>query len=366
MNHLQAIILAGKTSERLLTNQTKLTEKICGKEMIVYPLQLLKKLKIPSTLVIGYQLEQIKKILESYNHSSVSIVHQQESLGSGHALFLTKSFWQKEHILLMNADMPLLTEEVIINLYNTHLKTNADLSFITAHGMDVENKNYCRIVIDNNKIQVLKKTDSIQDNENQCCISGGVYIAKRSFLETYIDSLTKNNQDHEYHLPELVQIASDHHHKIVTSPVSIDSIRCVDTLADLWAIEHIKRSQIIRHWMEHGVRIANALSVMIDESVIIEPGAFIDSGVHLLGKTEIKKNSIIGAYSCITNSIIDMNCTIKSHVVIANSTIAAHTIIPPFSHINKQNDPASTLEEETNQTFTGAIKTKYINNSQNI
>ncbi len=361
--NIQAVVLAGKTSENLQPNKIKFIEKICGKEMIMYPLQLLKKLQIPTTIVVGEQPEHIKKIVEYYKNYDINIVHQQQSLGGGHAVMLTKPFWQKDHILLIGADIPLLTEDIIIKLYNKHVTTDADLSFITAHGIDIENKNYCHIVINDNKINVIKKNDALQDLDNQCCISGGVYIAKKSFLEKHIQLLTKNETDHEYHLPELVQIASNNHCKIVTSPVSIDSIRCVDTLADLWAIEHIKRSQIIRHWMEHGVRIANALNVMIDENVIIEPGAYIGSGAHLLGKTIIKSDVSIGAYSYITDSIIETNSIIKPHVVISKSTISAHSTIQPFTHINKQNDPESLHKEESVQTFTGAMKTKHFDSN---
>lgn len=359
--NLQAVVLAGATSERFQNNKTKFVEKICGKEMVMYSLQLLKKLQIPTTLVVGHQHEKIQEILNAHEKIDLNIIRQEDSLGSGHAVMLTQPLWKEDHILLMGADIPLLTEDVIIKLYNKHVKTDADISFITAHGIDTENKNYCRIVINDNKIHVLNNTESTQDLDSQCCISGGVYIAKKSFLEKSIHLLTKSNINQEYYLPELVQIASNNNCKIVTSPVSIDVVRCVDTLADLWAIEHIKRSQIIRYWMDHGVRVANALNVMIDESVSIEPGVFINSGVHLLGNTIIKKDVIIGAYAHIENSIIDAHCVIKSHVVLNNVTIPEHTTVQPFTYIEK-NDLDKQQQDVHAQLFTGAIKTKHIDN----
>lgn len=367
--NLQAIVLAGEASERFQTNKPKFLEKICGKEMVLYPLQLLKKLKIPTTLVVGYQQDEMQDVIASYK-KDINVVIQKEQLGSGHAATLTQEFWNKEHILLMGADIPLLTEDVINKLYKKHIKTDADISFITAHGIDIENKNYCRISINNNKINVLKGTEPNHDQENQCCISGGVYIVKKNFLEKNITSLTKSIISNEYYLPELVQIASNKNGKVVTSPVSIDVIRSVDSFADLWAIEHIKRSQIIRHWMDNGVRVANALNVIIDESVTIEPGVFINSGVHLLGKTTIKKNSFIGAYSFIENSTIESLSTINSHVIINNAVITANSTIAPFTVVSnqpklKKTEENSKLSVKSNQktknerkTFTGAIKTK--------
>lgn len=367
--NIQAVVLAGGVSERFQTGKTKLIEKICGKEMLLYPLQLLEKLNIPTTLVTGFQQERIHKVLEKNNIKNISTVHQEEPLGSGHAASLTQSNWNKDHVLLMGADIPLLTQEIIKKLYNKHIKTDSDISFITAHGIDIENKNYCRIVINDNKIHVLDHTKTPTDLDSQCCISGGVYIAKKSFLDKYIGKLNKGSICSEYYLPELVQIASNNNCKIVTSPVSIDAIRCVDTLSDLWAIEHIKRSQIIQHWMNKGVRFANAINVMIDENVIIEPGAYIGSGAHLLGTTVIKSQATVGAYSYIKNSTIESEASVKSHVVITNSTIQAHTTVLPFTHIDEQEHVINAVMQKSNKTasrFTGAVKTKHVNNQQDL
>ncbi len=358
---IQAIVLAGKNTDGQYP-KIKFLEKICGKEMIIYPLQLLESLHIPTTLVIGFPYPQIKKTLEFYNFCKLNIIEQTESLGNGHATMLTESLWTNEHILLINADIPLITDEVISRLINKHIKTDADISFITAHGIDIEHKNYCRVVINDNKIQVLKNSDMAQDPHNQCCISGGVYVAKKSFLQKHIHQLTQSSINHEYYLPELVQIASNHHGKVVTFHVSIDAIRHVDTLADIWAIEHIKRSQIIQHWMNQGVRIANALTVMIDESVQLEPGVFIDSGVHLLGNSIIKQNTHLGAHAYIENSTIEAHAIINPHVYIKNAHIPAHATIEPFTLINKkaqaQLKNKSGAQEKT-KTFTGAIKVKH-------
>ena len=57
----QAILLAGGKSQRFQTGRTKLVEKICGKAMILYPVELLKKLQIPTTIVIGFQQDAVLK-----------------------------------------------------------------------------------------------------------------------------------------------------------------------------------------------------------------------------------------------------------------------------------------------------------------
>ncbi|MDP3788734.1 MAG: NTP transferase domain-containing protein [Candidatus Chromulinivorax sp.] len=355
--NLQAILLAGGTSIRFNTEKTKLTEKICGKEMIVYPLDLLQRMNIPTTMVVGFQKEKVLEVLTTHNIKNITIATQNEQLGTGHAVAVSQPFWNKDHILIINGDIPLMTSEVIQKLYNKHIKTDADISFATAHSLDEANDSYCRIVINDNKIRVIERRDDNLDMEAQCCVSAGIYIMKKDFLEAHIHKLSKSNITGEFYLPELIQIASNHNCKIVTTPISFDVARGVNTLAELWVVEHIKRSQLISYWMNHGVRFAISLNVMIDCDVVIEPGVYIGSAAHLLGKTIIKKNANIGAFAYIKNSVIEENAKIKSHTVIIKSTIEAYEVVPPFTQISYQ-QKADTLKKTTKNAsplFTGAI-----------
>ena len=339
LENIQAIILAGGISERFHTGKTKLIEKICGTEMILYPIKLLKNLEIPITLVIGYQYEKIKNIIQK-NYPLCNFVLQNEPLGTGHALQITQHIWSQDHILVMHADIPLLTADVINKLYRKHIKSDADISFITAHVDDDSNQS-SRVIIKNNSIKLSQESNDELDSSH-CCISAGIYLIKRSFLEANIHSLTKNETTGEIFIQELVQIASEQQAKIVTQQVSFHIIRSVETLADLWAIEHIRRSNLIQYWMDHGVRFANTLNVIIEENVTIEPGSFIDAGVILTGSTIVKKSCSVGAYTQINNSIIEDGSTIPSNMIISNASITKHTALTPFTQYqgNTQNPVA--------------------------
>jgi bifunctional UDP-N-acetylglucosamine pyrophosphorylase/glucosamine-1-phosphate N-acetyltransferase len=356
--NLQAILLAGGKSIRFNTEKTKLTEKICGKEMFLYPLEVLQRMQIPTTIVVGFEKEKILEVVAEKNIKNVSIATQEEQLGTGHAVAVSQSFWKEDHILVINGDIPLMTCDVILKLYNKHIKSDADISFATAHSLDEANDSYCRIVINDNKIRVIERRDENLDMEAQCCVSAGIYIMKKEFLEKNIGKLTKSQFTGEYYLPELIQIASNENCKIVTTPISFDLARGVNTLAELWVVEHIKRSQLISYWMNHGVRFAISLNVMIDCDVILEPGVYIGSGAHLLGKTIVKKDANIGAFAYIKNSIIQERAKIKSHSVVISSTIGHDEVINSFTQINRQiiSSPMKRKVQPSSPLFMGAIK----------
>lgn len=328
LENVQSIILAGGISERFHTGKTKLLEKICGTEMILYPIKLLKTLDTPINIVIGYQYEKIKSITQK-KFPGCNFVLQHEPLGTGHALQITQHTWSKDHILVMHADIPLLTADALLKLYRKHIKSDSDISFITAH-VDDDYNEASRVIIKNDSIE-LSNESSQEIDPYHCCISAGVYLIKRSFLEAYINSLSKDETTGEYFLQELVQIASKEKAKIVTTQVNFDNIRSVETLADLWAVEHIQRSKLIQYWMDHGVRFANTLNILIEENVQIEPGTFISPGVMLTGSTIIKKGCTIGAFSQINDSIIEDSTVVPSHMIISNATITKHTTLQPFT-----------------------------------
>ena len=79
--NVQAIILAAGKSSRLKTGKTKLVEKICGREMILYPTKLLHNLNVPTTLVVGFQKELIEETVKKNVSTAVNFVEQKEQLG---------------------------------------------------------------------------------------------------------------------------------------------------------------------------------------------------------------------------------------------------------------------------------------------
>ena len=110
---VQAVLLAGGMAKRFNSGKTNLTEKLCGKELILYPLSLLKSLNIPTTIVVGFQANIIKKTVESNYPNTFSYIEQPVQDGTAHAVQLSKPTWNQQDILIMKADVPLLKKELI-------------------------------------------------------------------------------------------------------------------------------------------------------------------------------------------------------------------------------------------------------------
>lgn len=334
VKNIQAIVLAAGKSTRFKTGNTKLLEKICGQEMILYAIKLLKQLNIPTTMIVGYKKDVIQPVVAHYTNNTVSFIEQLEQKGTGHALLCSKPIWAEDHILVMNGDMPLITETIIQELYAKHIKTQAAISFVISHITDPVNNSYGRVIKSENSIQIIEQKDFEGDPLEHCCINAGIYLINKQFLVEHILSLDQNNKSNEFYLTDLIKIASDKQYTVTTYTAPFDCIRGVNTLQELWAVEQIKRAELIKHWMEQGVHFPTAQSTHVDLDVTIGAGTFIGCGVHVSSGSVIGENCTIRAFSSIENSTIHDNTIIESHTIVKNSIIGKHAHIGPFAHVH--------------------------------
>lgn len=363
--NFQAIVLAAGKSSRFNSKQSKLIEKICGQEMILYITKLLKKIEIKTTLVIGHQKEIIETLITKHHGDKVNFAYQEEQKGTGHAVLCSQEFWNKDHILILNGDVPLITENIIDSLFKNHLQNNAVISFVIAHNIDPQMKSYGRVVQEGNSIKIIEAKDEKEERKEDFSINAGIYLINKEFLEIGINQLQKSSVTGELYITDLIEIANQQKQKIETLSVNFDLIRGINTLQELWAVEQIKRSELIKYWMDQGIRFSTAQNNHIDLNVVIGNGTCIGSGVQIYKDTKIGNNCSIEAFSIIKDSIIEDNVTIKSHTVIENSEIKNECTIGSFTHIHSDstvnsNSTISNFVEIKKSDIGSQVKIKHL------
>lgn len=341
--HIQAIILAGGKSSRFHTGRSKLLERICGQEMILYSTKLIESLKIPITLLVGYEREAIQEVvIAQHPQTPINFILQEEQHGTGHAVYCTQSTWFAEHILIINGDTPLLTEALLQEVMVQHLQHTATITFVTAHNTDPSLSGYGRVVHTGNSIAIVEATEFHANTHESCCINAGIYLIQRSFLQKHLNTLVPHHNN-EIYLTDLIHKASQQQLLVHTVSAPFDTVRGVNTLKELWSVEQIKRSELISHWMSQGVRFHAAQNTHIDVDVEIGAGSVIGNGVHIINKSHIGKNCIIENSSIVSNSIIQDNVTVLSHSLVYDSQIYNHCTVGPFARIEGN----SLIEEHT-------------------
>ncbi|HXW85937.1 MAG TPA: bifunctional UDP-N-acetylglucosamine diphosphorylase/glucosamine-1-phosphate N-acetyltransferase GlmU [Candidatus Bathyarchaeia archaeon] len=336
MHNIQAIVLAAGKSRRFGTGKTKLTEKICGQELIVYQTKLFEELAIPTTLVVGYQQEYIKEVVTSaHTATSPSFAEQKEQLGTGNALLCSQDEWKQDHILVINGDIPLVTKEIIQQLYHKHLDADATVTLTMAHHNDPHHS-YGRIIKTDHGISIVEAHEFTGDPYEHCCINAGIYIFSKQFLLASISQLSAERKNKEYYITDLVKIASDEGYTVATITVPFDHVRGVNTLQELWACEQVKRSELIKYWMERGVRFSAAQNVHIDLTATIGSGSYIGCGAHLLGTTTIGTNCTINEFVSLERCTLGDNVTVEPYSIVKDSTVGNNSSVGPFAYIREQ------------------------------
>jgi bifunctional UDP-N-acetylglucosamine pyrophosphorylase/glucosamine-1-phosphate N-acetyltransferase len=334
ITNLQAIVLAAGKSTRFNVDTSKMVEKICGQEIILYTTRLLEQLKIPTTVVVGYQKEAVQKVINTVHKDRIHFEIQEEQHGTGHAILCARNSFKEEHILIMNGDMPLVTADIIERLYSKHIESQASISFIVAHNDDPSGISYGRVVkAHDNKIKIVEAKDFNGDYTDHCFINAGIYIVSKDFLEKNLQEIEKNDDSKEFYFTDIIKIASDQSVIVTTLQTSFDRIRGINNFQELWAAEQIKRAELIKYWMDNGVRFSIAQNVHIDLDVTIGAGSYIGCGVHIQQGSKIGQNCFIHEFSSIENSILADDVTIFSHCIIKDSSIGHSAQVGPFAHV---------------------------------
>lgn len=332
IKNTRAIVLAAGRSSRFKTDKSKLLYSVCGQAMILYPIKLLKEMGVPITVVVGYQAEEIKKVIDGAG-IEVDYINQKDTLGTGHAVAATRQTWDRDNILIMNGDSPLLTQDIISELEEKNADSDLVISFLAAHALNPFG--YGRVIKEKDTVSIIEDKNLTEEQRFITLINAGIYIIKKDFLEKNVDKIEKDSKKGEYYITDLVNMASQQNFKLKTISVAYDNVRGVNTLEELWAVEQIKRSQIIKHWMVRGVHFELAQNIHLDWDVEIGVGSFIGTGVHLLNGTKIGKNCKINAFCIIDNSKAGDDSYIHSHSVIQNSKVGQASHVGPFARLRK-------------------------------
>jgi bifunctional UDP-N-acetylglucosamine pyrophosphorylase / glucosamine-1-phosphate N-acetyltransferase len=322
---IQAIVLAAGRSSRFKTTATKLSFPLCGQEMIVYPTQVLAELGIPITVVLGYKKELVKEILNTHRIKNIQYKEQSQQKGTGHAVLITRDCWSADNILIINGDMPLITTSVIESLINRHISSNATITFVTAEDTSIPAQGYGRVIKQNNTLAIVEACDFNNTTNQSYTLNAGIYIIKRSFLESALP-LLKTHTNGEIYITDLIKAASDAQLTIETVVAPFHTIQGVNTLKELSIASKIKHDMIVEDLMKQGVHFIMPDTINIDSTVSIGPDSIISPCTQLLNNTKIGKNCFINALCIINNSTIADNTIVKARSTILNKNIPSKNV----------------------------------------
>lgn len=336
MKSTTAIILGAGLGTRMHSALPKVLHKVIDKPMIFYPIEAAKSVGAGNIVIVtGYGEDILKEtiLFEKNFYKNVSFVHQKEPLGTGHAVKMAAEYiHNKDLILLMYGDTPLITKETLESLTEYHRKQNNDLTVVST---SMENPfGYGRIIRDGgNFIKIAEQKDGAEEELAVKEINTGLYCFNGNALNHVLENLNNNNANMEYYITDAVEI-------LIKSGYKTGAFLCEDneeflginTRAQLALATKAMQKRINNLHMKNGVTIISPELTYIGEDVEIGADTIIYPTSFIEGNTKIGESCIIGPNSTVYCSVIGNN-TIVEYSKISLSVLGNSTTVGPFAHL---------------------------------
>ncbi|MFZ1321795.1 MAG: sugar phosphate nucleotidyltransferase [Ignavibacteria bacterium] len=208
-NLATVIMAAGKGKRMNNPDKSKVMFELNGKPMIEYVVNLADQINSETIIpIVGHQKESVMNFLnERFSDISdkLSYAHQDEQLGTGHALMQTREQLKNfdGDVLILSGDVPLLTKETLKSFMKFHEENNFDASLISAIPDDPSG--YGRVLRnEENEFYDIREHKDCSEEELKCReINSGIYIIDSKILFEALDTIKTDNAQGEYYLTDV-------------------------------------------------------------------------------------------------------------------------------------------------------------------
>ncbi|MCX6355590.1 MAG: NTP transferase domain-containing protein [Candidatus Aureabacteria bacterium] len=341
---LSCIILAAGEGKRMKSERAKVAHTLAGKPLIRYVLDVARALEPEKiVMVVGHDAENVKTLAGE----GVEFVTQAEQFGTGHAVLQTKQIFEgyDGDLLILSGDVPLIAQETLRRLMETHRGSGAVCTLLTAVLKDPSG--YGRVIrrVTGKPHKIVEERDASLFEKAVEEINSGIYLFKADQLFQVIDKLSAQNKQLEFYLTDMVSILSGEA-KIVEAVQVEDpnEVLGVNSREDLAKLERIVQQRIQRAHMLNGVTIIDPLNTYIEASVQIGRDTIIYPFTVVEGEVRIGINCRIGPFSHIRgNTVLEEKAEVGNFVEIKSSTIGRGTKAKHLSYLGD-----TTIGMETN------------------
>ncbi len=240
MNKFSTLIMAAGKGTRMKSDLAKVLHKINNRPMVHYIIDLAKDINSERIiLIIGHQKNLV---IEACKDSEVEFAIQDQQLGTGHAVSMTRDLIENYEgdLLVLSGDVPLLTGETLGKLVKTHIGSNAMATLLTAELDDPTG--YGRVIRGNGGLveKIVEHKDASEDELKIKEINVGIYMFKSKPLFKTLKLINNDNAQGEYYLPDVVKIYVERGEKVIAQITpNFDETRGINNVDQLKEAETI-------------------------------------------------------------------------------------------------------------------------------
>jgi bifunctional UDP-N-acetylglucosamine pyrophosphorylase/glucosamine-1-phosphate N-acetyltransferase len=333
-----AVVIAAGQGTRMRSDLPKIVHPLGGRPMVGHVLEACRRLGMKRTLVvIGHQAERVREILATY---PVEFILQPEQRGTAHAVLQTEAALQGfgGDVLVLNGDVPLLSDALVERLLSTHSKSRAVATAVTT--MLPDPTGYGRVLRDRSGAfrGIVEEVEASPAQRRVREINAGIYCFNAPRLFAALHKVRPSAVKGELYLPEVLAILLKARGRIAT--VLADDSREVlgiNTRAELAEAYGVLRRRVVDRLMEAGVTCLDPATTHVSVSATVGRDTTLYPHVQIEGGTRIGEGCTIHAGSRIRDSQLGDRVTVLDGCVILEAEIADECILGPYAHLRPGN-----------------------------
>ncbi|MDQ3043635.1 MAG: bifunctional UDP-N-acetylglucosamine diphosphorylase/glucosamine-1-phosphate N-acetyltransferase GlmU [Chloroflexota bacterium] len=271
--------------------------------------------------------------------STVRAVVQETPRGTGDAVRIAlASLDHVDWVVVLYADHPLLTGEVVKALLATAREGRALLALLTCHLP--EPAMYGRIERDarGRPVRVIEwRDDEPSARRSGSEINSGMMALDARWGKGALARIQPSETTGELYLPDLLPLAVAS--EVEGEPWPVTTLAAGPEVAvgindriELSVADSRAREAIRRRHMSAGVTIVGPETVFIDEDVTIGPDTTVLPGTLLLGGTSIGSGCVIGPHAIIGDAHVGDRVLVNASTV-RQSVIGSGSDVGPYAHL---------------------------------
>lgn len=335
-----AIVLAAGKGVRMKSSLPKVLHEVKGYPLIHHVLKNLRSVKHINQIIIvaGYKADEVKQYVTG-NFPDIDFVIQTEILGTGHAVGCARDKIAYPNVLVLCADVPLITSKTISRFISSFFKTKKHCFLLSAK---MEEENQLGEILRDDQGKVCAICEKIELTREQASkeVNSGMYIFDKDVLFENLPLIEKNKKKKEYFLTDIINVLYRKNYKVESYFLeNNEEILGINNVFDLNIVEKVMQKRIVGELISKEVRILDADTTFIDGEVkvgpntIIYPFTFIEKDViigsncllgpfiHIRKGSRVKNNTCLGNFVEINRSVLGKNVTMKHFGYVGDTVI---------------------------------------------
>jgi len=324
----------------------KVQHEILGRSLVGHVLAASADLR-PEVLVVvvGHRGDAVAEHV-SATHPDAVIAHQDEQLGTGHAVRVALDGLARAGydvgtgtVVVVNGDTPLLTGDDLQQLLAAQASAGAAAALLTAVLADPHG--YGRVLREGGAVTgIVEEADATSAQRALTEVNCGTYAFDGALLRDALGRISSDNAQREEYLTDTIAtMVRDGQRVVAVTSADAAVALGVNDQVQLAHARRVMRDRVVRDWLLRGVTVIDPETTWVDVDVTLEPDVVVQPGTQLRGSTSVRKGAQVGPNCVLTDTLVGPGATV-TYTVADGAEVGEGAKVGPFTYLR----PGTILE----------------------